>query len=235
MSKAYKPKSPPTPSRSLPDSVADVAKLYDAYSHGAFAKAEVASTLEVSAGSGPFAARLFTLRAFGLIKQDGDKYSVTPAFMLLNTTDKTDAKFKQAALDAIRGSATFRELLDEFGNRLPPVDKVAGRLETQKKFNPAPAKTAANVLEKSLKYAGILDGSNNIVPVRSTAANGGDAGGSSTTENGQEDADHEQLPTDVLSMEIPVGDDRKVVIRYPRDLTNAEAKKVGNVLAAVVS
>jgi hypothetical protein len=35
-------------------------------------------------------------------------------------------------------------------------------------------------------------------------------------------------------MEIPVGEDRKVAIQYPRDLTSAEAKKVGNVLAAVV-
>jgi len=36
-------------------------------------------------------------------------------------------------------------------------------------------------------------------------------------------------------MEIPVGEDRKVVVRYPRDLTADEAKKVGNVLNAIVA
>ena len=40
--------------------------------------------------------------------------------------------------------------------------------------------------------------------------------------------------TPTLSVEIPVGD-RKVAIRYPRDLTPDEAKKVGNVLGAIVS
>jgi hypothetical protein len=116
---------------------------------------------------------------------------------------------------------------------------VAGRLETQKKFNAERAKQVATILEKSLRFAGVLDGSNNILPVR----DGATGGASQTPKSGAEDdpgnngggtIDEGPLPPDTLSMEIPVGDDRKVLIRYPRDLSSAEAKKVGNVLNAVV-
>jgi hypothetical protein len=44
----------------------------------------------------------------------------------------------------------------------------------------------------------------------------------------------ETVGHDMLSVEIPVGEDRKVAIRYPRDLSPDEAKKVGNVLSAIV-
>lgn len=241
--KSNKPKSPPTPSRPLGDSVDDVKKLYAEYSHGTFAKAEIASKLGISATSGPFAARLFTLKAFGLISQNGAAYTVSDTFMALNSTDPSDAKFKQTALNAIRGSDTFKELLDELKNKLPSVDAVAGRLETQKKFNANRAKAAANILEKSLRYAGVLDSSNNILPVRDGASGSVGRQGGGSTERTQETQGTEDssvvhndgpLPPDTLSMEIPVGENRMVVIRYPRDLSSDEAKKVGNVLNAVV-
>jgi hypothetical protein len=241
--KSTKPKSPPTPSRPLGDSIADVKKLYAEYSHGTFAKAEIASQLGISATSGPFAARLFTLKAFGLIDQNGADYTVSSKFISLNSTDSGDAKFKQTALAAIRGSDTFRELLDEFKNKLPSVDAIASRLETQKKFNADRAKTAASVLEKSLRYAGVLDSSNNILPVRDGTSDSGNSKGNGSTGRAQETRVVEDssvvhndgpLPPDTLSMEIPVGESRRVVIRYPRDLSSDEAKKVGNVLNAVV-
>lgn len=237
--KPSKPRSPATPSRALGDAIADVKKLYEQYSHGKFAKAEIASALGVSATSGPFAGRLFTLRAYGLIIQNGNDYTVSSEFIELNSTATNTAKFKAAALKAIRNSDTFKELLDEFGTKLPSVAAIATRLETQKRFNAGPAKNAANVLEKSLRYAGVLDASNNILPIREDAANGGAAsdppGGGGQGSGAAEEEPEDDLPTDMLSMEIPVGDDRKVAIRYPRDLSSAEAKKVGNVLAAVVS
>jgi len=107
---------------------------------------------------------------------------------------------------------------------------------------PVEPRTPANVLEKSLRYAGILDGSSNILPVRDGARDGGGDSGTGgitqDTSSGNADGagghDEVPLPPDTLSMEIPVGDERKVLIRYPRDLSSAEAKKVGNVLNAVV-
>lgn len=241
--KSSKPKSPPTPSRPLGDCVADVKKLYDEYSHGSFSKSEIASKLGMSATSGPFGGRMFTIKAFGLLTQNGDNYSVSDTFMTLNSTAPTEPAFKSAALGAIRQSDTFRELLDEFKTKLPSVDSVAGRLETQKRFNADRAKSAAATLEKSLRYAGVLDGSNNILPIRDSGNPGTASASERTDESGGADRNdapshpelHDNAGTDVLNLEIPVGDDRKVLVRYPRDLSAAEAKKVGNVLNAVVS
>jgi hypothetical protein len=94
--------------------------------------------------------------------------------MTLNSADKNESKFKQAALDAIRKSDIFRELLDHFKSKLPSLDGVATRLENQKRFNAERAKLVATVLEKSLHYAGLLDGSNNILPIRDTPGANGD-------------------------------------------------------------
>lgn len=234
-SKSNKPKSPPTPSRGLGDAVSDAKKLYEAYSHGTFARAEIASTLGISAASGPFAQRLFTLKAFGLISQSGDQYKVTDTFKALNSGNAGEASFQEAALSAIRSSDTFRELLDDFPNKLPPVETVASRLETQKKFNADRAKSAAGVLQKSLSFAGVLDGSNNILPVRDTKQNR--TGSEHDDRKQKQDLDeHNDDPVaDTLSLEIPVGEGRKVLVRYPLDLSSAEAKKVGNVLNAVVA
>ncbi len=238
--KSNKPKSPPVPSKSLEDCVADARKLYDAYTHGSFSRAEIGSTLKVSSTSGPFAQRLFSLREFGVIEGDANNFKVSEIFKTINSSERGSAEFKSAALVAIKKSETFRDLLVAFPNKLPAQDVVASRLENQKKFNPARAKQAAKVLEESLRYAGVLDASNNILPVRDDPN-----AGNSTSSNGNgeqtqnDDADFRDDPgsstTPTLSVEIPVGEDRKVAIRYPRDLTADEAGKVGNVLKAIVS
>lgn len=238
--KSSKPKSPPTPSRALGDAVADVKKVYNEYSHGTFARAEIASALGISATSGPFAARLFTLKAFGLIDQSGMDFKVTETFITLNSAQPGDIEFKRAAVAAIRGSDTFRELLEDFNTKLPSVDAVAGRLETQKRFNAARAKAAANVLEKSLRFAGVLDAANSILPIRDSKPNGstGTREIADDREEDRIDAGHsrdDDASADTLSLEIPVGEGRRVLVRYPSDLSAAEATKVGNVLKAVVA
>ena len=112
-------------------------------------------------------------------------------------------------------------------------------METQKKFNPGPAKSAASVLEKSLRFAGVLDSSNNILPVRDasdSAADGHDHEQDDRRSRNDLHDDHREdtLGPDTLSVEIPVAEERTVVIRYPHDLSAKEATKVGNVLAAIV-
>jgi hypothetical protein len=234
--RSSKPKSPPVPSRSLEGCVADAGKLYEAYTHGSFARSEVASTLKVSSSSGPFAQRLFSLRELGVIEGDANSFKVSDAFKKMNAAERGSAEFKSAALTAIKNSRTFSELLAEFPNKLPTQEVVASRLENQKKFNPDRAKHTAKVLEESLRFAGVLDGSNNILPVRDD--DGGEGGsGQRGARAGEEhdDLDGDVNKTSMLSVEIPVGADRKVAIRYPRDLTGDEAQKVGNVLRAIVS
>lgn len=133
----------------------DVRKLYGEYSHGSFSRAELASALGVSAGSGPFAARLSSLRQFGLIEPNGTDYKVSENFMAMNSNARDSAAFKAAALRAIKLPGSFRELLEDFPSKLPSKDAVASRLENQKKFNAEAAVRAAAVLEDSLHYAGV--------------------------------------------------------------------------------
>jgi len=239
--KARKPRSPAVPSRTLEDCLDDVKKLYREYSHAKFTKSEMGSIFGVSAASGPFAQRLFSIKEFGLLEQSGADYSVSDTFMTLNSSGHSDAEFKQSALEAIRRSEVFREVIDSASGKLPSVSAVAHRLETQKRFNADRAKKAADVLEKSMRFAGVLDNSNNILPVRDTGGRGApeddeqdDTPDDDRRSDQRDDRHDETLDTDALSVEIPVGDDRKVTIRYPRDLSTDEAKKVGNVLIAIV-
>lgn len=240
--KTRKPRSPAVPSRTLENCLDDVKELYREYSHASFTKSEIASALGVSAASGPFAGRLFSIKEFGLLEESAGSYSVSDMFMTLNSTDHGDATFKQAALDAIRRSEIFREVVDSASGKLPSSSSVAHRLETQKRFNATRAMKVANVLEQSMRFAGVLDGSNNILPVRDTGGGGGAADereqdhapdGEPHDGRGHDQPD-EALGPDTLSVEIPVGEDRKVAIRYPRDLSSDEAKKIGNVLSAIV-
>jgi hypothetical protein len=239
--KRAKPKSPPIPSRSLVECIADVKKLYAQYSHATFSRGEIASTLNVSATSGPFGGRLFSLKEFGLIDASGGDYKVSEAFMTLNSNAQGSGAYKSAALAALRRSDTFRELLDEFRSKLPSVEGVAQRLETQKKFNSERAKLAAAVLEESMRHAALIDANNNVLPVRDTPGSTPPNDNENKNQNngGGDQNEPPVLPdppsVDHLHVEIPVGEDRKVVIYYPRDLVADEAQKVGNVLKAIVS
>lgn len=230
-----KPKSPPTPSRPLGECVADVKKLYEEYSHGKFNKSEIASKLGrsgMSVASGPFQARLFTLKEFGLLNQVGSEYSVSETFMTLNSTDPADGTFKRTAWEAIRRSEIFRELLDAFKGKLPSVETIAQRLETGKQFNADRAKKSATVLTESLRHAGVLDNANNILPIRDTPSDEGDRG-DRDREDGDLDLDAGGA-RDTLRVDVPIREGRKVFVSYPEDLTAEEAKKVGAVLAAIV-
>lgn len=229
--KKSKPKSPPVPSRSLKNCFEDTKKLYGQYSHASFSKVEIASTLKVSAKSGPFNARVFTLKEFGLIDSRGTDYTISELFKGLKGNTPESQTFKQRAMEAIRRSDTFRGLLDEFRGKLPQQDLVAQRLETQKKFNAERAKIAAAVLENSLRFAGVLDASNNILPVRESHP------GSTTSESEKESRESAEPETPTprdLRMEIPLGNGRKVTISYPGDISKGEVERVSKVLQAIV-
>jgi hypothetical protein len=211
--------------------------LYEEYTHGTFSRAEVGSALGVSSSSGPFAQRLFSLREFGVIEGDGSNFKVSTNFKNINAASQGNPEFKAAAFAAIKSADTFRDLLVAFPNKLPSLETIASRLENQKKFNPDRAKLAAKVLEESLRYAGVLDGNNNILPVRDAAP--GDVPADTPDGSGsQEQVDIPEPPGQSLRVEIPVGsneDRRKVVVHYPPDLSGDEATKVGNVLKAIVT
>jgi hypothetical protein len=233
-----KPASPPAPSRTFQGAVEDVQKVYAQFSHGTFTQADIASVLGVSATSGPFRQRLFSLKSFGLLEAVGASYKVSDLFLTLRSAPADTAEFKGNALEAIRRPQLFRDLLDDFKSKLPARHIVAQRLETQKKFNPDRAKEAARILEDSLRFVGLLDANNNLVSFaarqnapdsesaqESAGAPGMGGGGTGTVDR-----------TDgaYLTIEIPVRDGMRVTVLYPPDLTSHEATKVGRVLAAIV-
>jgi hypothetical protein len=233
--KTRKPKSPAAPSRSLKGAFEDVKTLYAEYSHASFNRSEIASTLDMSATSGPFSVRLYTLRAYGLLESDGNAFRVSEAFRSLEATSPGDAEFKRHALAAIRRSEVFREVLDEFPSKLPARASVAQRLETEKRFNREKSIVVARALEESLKFAGLLDSSNNVMPIRDSGAKRD--GETQTDQTNREVRDQPDDTVDspaLLRTEVPVNDGRRVVVHYPADLTGDEAQKVGNVLTAIV-
>jgi hypothetical protein len=236
--KRRKPRSPAVPSWDLKDAFEDTKKLYDTYTHGTFSKSEFASVLKISATSGPTQARIFTLKEYGLVEGTNDSFKVSQRFMDMKDEPQASAAFKRNALQAIRGSAIFTELLDEWKTKLPPREAVANRLEQQKKFNPDRAKEIAEVLEDSLRFAGVLDQSGNILPVRDDP-NAGDERDDQRRDNDDrhdDDVDLDDMEIAAhLRTEIPLGDGRRVVVSYPNDLSDKEATKVGKVLAAIVS
>jgi hypothetical protein len=85
--------------------------------------------LKISATSGPTQSSIFTLKEYGLIEGTNDSFKVSQRFMDMKDEPQTSAAFKRNALDAIRGSATFTELLNEWKTKLPPREAVANRLE----------------------------------------------------------------------------------------------------------
>jgi hypothetical protein len=230
--KSSKPKSPPVPSYVLKDTLEDAKKLYKKYSHASFSKAEIASALNMSSGSSSFSKRLFALTEYGLIEGSVDSYKTTGRFSALNTNKPESTIFKKNAFDAIQSSSVFAELLNQFKTKLPDQNAVAQRLETQKKFNAERAKEVASVLEKSLQFAGILDGSNNLVPIRGDGSSDASNMGQENHENDGEDA---HLPTvSMRKSEIPLANGRTAIVSYPHDLTKEEATKIGRVLSALV-
>jgi hypothetical protein len=233
--RSRKPKSPPVPSRNLEDCVKDARELYKEFTHGTFSRAEVASTLGVSSASGPFAQRLFSLREFGVIEGTPSAFRVSENFKKINATGADTPEFKAAAFAAVKSAGTFRDLLVAFPNKLPSKETIASRLENEKKFNPDRARQAAQVLEESLRYAGVLDGNNNILPIRESPQNAPSSDEPDETHDFEEPSRERGAN---LRTEIPVGSaegGRKVVVHYPPDLTGDEATKVGNVLKAIVT
>jgi hypothetical protein len=233
MTSATKTRSPATPSYSLKDSVEDVRKLYKQYSHAVFTRAEIATTLGMSSSSSSFDARIFALSEYGLLQKSGDSYKVTERFFTLANEQPTSSAFKRAALDAIQGSDVFRELLSVFKTKLPDRAAVAQRLETQKKFNADRAKSAASALERSLQFAGVIDGNGNIVPVREEPSGELSVGNKSQEEHSERDH-HTPSQEKARRTEIPLSDGRLATVSYPHDLTTTEAEKIGRVLSALV-
>jgi hypothetical protein len=233
--KSNKPKSPAAPSKTLKDAVADVRLAYDQYSHAGFSRGELASVLGVSATSGPFGSRLFTLKEYGLIEGSVDNLKASSLFKRIHASAEGSAEFKKAALEATNRSSVFKTILGNFGQKLPSVDVIASRLEMQHSFNKERAQATAKILRESLDYAGVIDRSGNVLTPRNDGANEEVEEDASETPAGkQREARGEPPPRSALTLEVPLENGRVVKVYYPIDLNENEASKVGKVIAALV-
>lgn len=233
--RAGKVRSPATPSRSLGECVQDVDKIYRQYSHASFSKEEVASVLGMSASSGPFSGRIYTLREYGLLVEEREGYKVSQSFHTLNSSLRESADFKRAALSAIQRSAVFNEILEQFKSKLPTREAIAHRLETQRQFTTERAKQAAGVLEESMKFAGVLDSNNNILPIRDQGrqAEGDQDKNRIPEQKVQQDEVKSNQSPNMLKLDIALDGGRRITVYYPPDMTRAEADKTTRVLKAI--
>lgn len=243
---ARKANTVPTPSFSLKECFENTRQLYEIYADSAFSKTEIASTLGLSATSSSFGSRLFSLREYGLISPVGQEYRVTEAFHNLNGNSLASPVFKQTALDAIKRSDVFRDLLVQFSTKLPPRESIAKRLIGQKKFSEERARLTAGIIESSLRFAGVLDSANNILPIReahrSSSPRDIDESNNSVDEREDETRERPKAKSPeienlqgLLRLDIALGSGRKAIVFYPDDITENEAVKVGAVLSAVAA
>lgn len=228
--KPRKPRSPAAPSSNLETCFTDVHKVWKKYGAASVTRSEAASTLGASSTSSTFHRRVFSITAFGLLEAEGQKLKVSSVFQTLKTAKPNTSAFKKAALEAVERPRTFRDLLAEFGSKLPPRDAIAGRLVSQKSFNEKPAEQAARALEESLRWAGVLDGNNNILPIRDE---GTTPPGSRNEQDDDTVPDSKQPLAENLSTDVALSDGRTLRISYPRGLTKEDAQKASRVLDAL--
>lgn len=225
------------PMKSFEDSLKYTKSLYETYSHNKFTKSEIASILNFSASSGGFSYVLSAIRSFGLIVPDSDTFKVSDLFKKIKVADANTIEFKQLCYESIRNVSLYSELLDEFKHKLPPYTTIANRLEIHKQMSPTSARTVAKLFEESLKYAGILDGNNNILLPRGNDETPNEI--SAIEKEKKEENDETEFASTMnkgqkpLTLEIPLNEGRVAKIIYPHDITKEETAKVSTVLNAI--
>jgi hypothetical protein len=229
-------KIPQVPSYSLGQCFDDVRKIYNQYSHATFSRAEVANALGYSASSGPFGSRMASFRVYNLLEEKDGGYKATDLFKALKITQKGSPEFSQYAIQAIKSSTLFEEILSEFRHKIPEMKILAQRLEIQKKFSVEKARDIASVFIESLNFAGVLDSNNNFLePKKTDPANVSPSISipSGRTNDAQGVLDSGTTTGNSLQIEIALANNRMARVVYPRDISKDDAAKIGNVLGAI--
>lgn len=233
--KKKKPNSPKAPGLALRGAMAEVAKVYERYSHASFTRGEMASALGMSSGSGSFYAKAATLNMYGLIEESGGNVKVSSLFKTLYQAPASSPEMRRNALQAIGKPSQFAGLLRQFGQRIPDEAAIALRLEMQGGFNRDRAQEVASAFRSSLSDYELIDASGNLLPVR-------DDGGASAPADEDEGDDQvalagaksPSLPAAPGSfrVEVPLANGRKAILALPEDVSEADTKKICAVLNA---
>ena len=245
--KTTRARSPSAPIHSLEKALSEAQEIYKKYSHNDFLPVEIASALEVSFNSGNFREKILALKEFGLIEKTSKGFKVSNLFHILNLGDKESNEFKRAALDSINKVDIFAKLLSFFPTKMPDLKVLSQRLEVVMMFNAARAQKVAGVFCSSLKFSGVLDSRDNILPLK---VDNLDINGSKEVElpvNSDESLVggnalspfsnlpvQQETPANLCRAEIPLSSGRIAIAFYPNDLTSQEAARMAKVLAALV-
>jgi hypothetical protein len=229
--------SPASPSRSLESCYGIASRIYDKYGHTEFGDPEIAGAAKLSATGGVAKSLVSDLKQYGLIeKRTSGRFAISQKFKDFMAMTPGTPEFKVAAYQFTRNPSIFQRVLDEAKGKLPEEAALASNLRSTRKFNQDKAKTTARALSESLEWIGILDSKRNILEPRS-----------SRTESLKQTVDEaeEDIPSDaedslplrpgerLLSLDIALANARIAHVKYPHDLTVDEARKIGNVLAAI--
>lgn len=229
--KRKKPNSPKAPGMPLRGAIAEVSKLYQRYSHGSFARSEMASVLGMSSGSGAFMGKAATLKDYGLVDESSDGFKVSDLFKAIYQAPAGSAELKRNALQAVRSASVFARLLQQFSSKIPDEQAIALRLETSERFNRDRAVAVAGAFRSSLADYGLIDGNGNLLPVRDDGQ-----GAAATKEAASDERDDEgpDVPAgpNLFRVEVPLGSGRKAILALPDDLVAADTAKICAVLNA---
>lgn len=230
-------KSPAAPSRSLATCYVIASKIYDDYSHTEFGAPEIAGAASLSATSGPGKSLLSDLKQYGLIeKTKAGRFVISQDLKNAHAMQQGSQQFKAAVYEFVKAPAVFQKVLFDVKGKLPEENALSNNLRSTYQFNPAKAKATAKAISDSLAWAGVLDSKRNIIEPRP---------GKNLVDAGETDKVDEAEPAEIhdvgdritkgklLTLDIPLADGRTAHVRYPFDLTAEEAKKIGNVLAAI--
>jgi hypothetical protein len=144
--------------------------------------------------------------------------------------------FKAAAYEFVKRPTVFQRVLLDVKGKLPEETALSNNLRSTYQFNPTKAKATAKAISESLAWAGVLDPKRNIIEPR-PAKNLASAGVTDKVDEVDpadiQDVEDRTPKGKLLTLDIPLADGRTAHVRYPFDLTADEAKKIGNVLAAI--
>jgi hypothetical protein len=197
--------------------------------NGTFNRETAANGIGYTSVSGASTRAVAALVHYGLLNRQRDNYSISDAgkSWLLPSHDSTRVTIEREL--AVKPKL-FSQLYSEYGGQVIPK-LLANRLVTQYSIQPNAAADVVRLFRESLRYAGMVDENDLILPPTELA----DSRQASAQEDQNSNADEPEATgeatvlkadsvtsqhlTDYLSFDLPSG----LVISYPRDLATAFA------------
>ena len=236
-----KRRSPLAPAYSAEHCFDVTSRLHEKIGDHVFDQAELAAVLGISPGASTTDRLVSSLRQFGLLEKDDRGLTLTERALVLVTAKASgDASaFRIAALETVDSSPVFKELRESFGAKLPPIDALVSRL-AKSGFTARSAKQTASALRESLRFAGVVDGDDNIIGdldnLPEPVADESEITPIDQVDFSEVAVNEEQVEVNLSHprIDVPLEGGRMATVLYPARLTRADVEKVYAVLDALI-